>query len=99
MPAKKEQIGVFSHVGKLVQAHSYQLSMHTGAKRLPSANRSHPLSVVSSQRRACAQAVAPGFWKEGRVPLLLSRLLRPGGGLGDLVCQAGFAEPDSFCLS
>ena len=39
------------------------------------------------------------FWKEGRVPLLLGRLLRPGGGLGDLVCQAGFAEPDSFCLS
>ena len=33
-PVKKEQIGVFSHVGKLLQAHSYQLSMHTGAKRL-----------------------------------------------------------------
>ena len=33
------------------------------------------------------------------VQLLLSRLLRPGGGLGDLVCQAGFDEPDSFCLS
>ena len=33
------------------------------------------------------------------VQLLLGRLLRLGGGLGDLVCQTGFAEPDSFCLS
>ncbi len=33
------------------------------------------------------------------VQLLLGRLLRPGGGLGDLACQAGFDEPDSFCLN
>jgi len=75
-------------------------------------DREEPLFIQVSQAKTslCQESmlVIAWLWTQPQIPcrspridvqLLLSRLLRPGGGLGDLACQAGFDEPDSFRLS
>ena len=75
-------------------------------------DREEPLFIQVSQAKTSlrqeSMLVIAWLWTPPQIPcrspridvqLLLSRLLRPGGGLGDLACQAGFDEPDSFCLS
>ena len=74
--------------------------------RRASFHTSIPCEDITSSERQCWLLQRLGLSLEFLVEvlridvqLLLGRLLRPGGGLGDLACQAGFDEPDSFCLS